>query len=105
MHVTRLEADRLLAEGRVEEAEAYMEIRRQFFLENGYLIRKLNQAYFAFHGSYAAEPGGAADSAGAALGEQLRKLKEKTLSYAQFMRLVAWRWRLDQFQALFQTFN
>jgi len=46
MHITRLEVDRLLADREIKEAEDYMETRRIFFWENGYLIRKLNQAYF-----------------------------------------------------------
>jgi hypothetical protein len=102
MHLTRLEVDRLLAAGQIDQAEDYMESRRLIFWENGYLIRKLNQAYFAFHGSYAADPGGASSAEGADLGSQLRELKEKAPSYAEFMREVAWRWRLDQFQALFK---
>ena len=53
MRATRLHADELLAEGRTETAEAYMEMRRLVFVENGYDIRRLNQAYFAFHGTYA----------------------------------------------------
>ena len=101
MHLTRLEVDRLLTAGKINEAEDYMESRRVIFWENGYLIRKLNQAYFAFHGSYAADPGGASNAEGADLGRQLRELKEEAPSYAEFMREVAWRWRLDQFQALF----
>ena len=105
MHTTRLEADRLLAEGGIEEAEEYMEQRRIFFWENGYQIRRLNQAYFAFHGSYAADPGGAASEEGVDLGQELRELKSRTPSYQQFMRLVAWRWRLDQFQELFANSN
>jgi hypothetical protein len=60
MRETRVNTDRLLAEGKIEEAEAYMELRRRVFVEHGYNIRKLNQAYFAFHGAYAAEPGGGA---------------------------------------------
>lgn len=52
MRRTRLVVDRLLAEGRVDDAERYMEARRQLFVANGYPLRKLNQAYFAFHGSY-----------------------------------------------------
>ncbi|NOQ39056.1 MAG: hypothetical protein GQ562_01955, partial [Anaerolineales bacterium] len=102
MHITRLEVDRLLADKEIEEAEIYMETRRLFFWENGYLIRKLNQAYFAFHGSYAAAPGGAADAEGVDLGSQLRELKANAPSYAAFMREVAWKWRLDQFQILFE---
>jgi len=105
MHITRLEVDRLLVKGEINKAEAYMENRRFFFRENGYLIRKLNQAYFAFHGSYAAAPGGAADAEGADLGSQLRELKANAPSYAAFMHEVAWKWRLDQFQRLFEENN
>ena len=103
MHMTRLEVDRLLKEGKIKEAESYMESRRGIFWENGYQIRRLNQAYFAFHGSYAAEPGGAAGEEGVDLGAELRKLKQQTPSYREFMRLVAWKWRLDQFQDLFDA--
>jgi hypothetical protein len=53
MHATRVEADRLLAAGKIDEAEAYMESRRQVFVQHGYSIRRLNQAYFAFYGAYA----------------------------------------------------
>ena len=105
MHITRLEVDRLLAEGMITEAEEYMEERRIFFWDNGYQIRRLNQAYFAFHGSYAADPGGAAGQEGVDLGQELRDLRSRTPTYREFMRLVAWRWRLDQFQALFGTPN
>lgn len=60
MRETRVNTDRLLAEGKIETAEAYMEARRRVFVENGYPIRKLNQAYFAFYGAYASDPGGGA---------------------------------------------
>jgi hypothetical protein len=102
MHITRLEVDRLLEEGAITQAEDYMEERRIFFWENGYLIRKLNQAYFAFHRSYAADPRGATDGEGADLGEQLRELKSRATSYRSFMRQVAWRWKLEQFEGLFE---
>ncbi len=71
MRITRVTVDELLAEGKIEEAEAYMEARRVFFWENGYLIRKINQAYFAFYGAYADQPGGEAgeDPVGAAVRE------------------------------------
>ncbi|MCK6579597.1 MAG: hypothetical protein L6Q98_16000 [Anaerolineae bacterium] len=58
MHETRVTVDALLAEGRVAQAEAYMEERRRLFVENGYLIRKLNQAFFAFYGGYQSESRG-----------------------------------------------
>jgi hypothetical protein len=53
MHRTRLNTDRLLAEGKINEAEWYMEFQRRYFVDNGYRLRRLNQAYFAFHGAYA----------------------------------------------------
>ena len=62
MHETRLNADRLLAEGKIEEADVYHSAGALPW-DNGYHIRKLNQAYFAFHGAYAdssGQPGGAA---------------------------------------------
>ncbi len=57
-----LEADRkpTEAEAKIVEAENYMDQRRQFINSHGYTIRKLNQAYFAFYGAYADQPGGAA---------------------------------------------
>ena len=57
MRETRVRVDELLAGGKVEEAESYMEARRQHFWDNGYRIRKINQAYFAFYGAYADTPG------------------------------------------------
>ncbi len=70
MRETRIRVDELLAEGEIEQAEVYMEERRQEFVANGYHIRKLNQAYFAFHGAYADEPGAAgADPVGPAVRE------------------------------------
>ncbi|MBL8154731.1 MAG: hypothetical protein JNM70_11155 [Anaerolineae bacterium] len=62
MDTTRRQVDVLLAEGKVVEAEAYMEERRRLFVENGYVIRKLNQAFFAFYGGYQA--GGTAGAGG-----------------------------------------
>jgi hypothetical protein len=70
MDETRRHVDDLLGAGKVAEAESYMEERRRLFVENGYLIRKLNQAYFAFYGGYQAggTPGiGGADPIGPAI--------------------------------------
>jgi hypothetical protein len=94
MHETRVRVDELLAQGRIEEAEAYMEERRIFFWENGYQIRKLNQAYFAFHGAYADEPIGAAgeDPIGAAV----RKLRALSPSLAAFLNRISWMWSPQQ---------
>ncbi|HQW52209.1 MAG TPA: hypothetical protein PL082_09145, partial [Tepidiformaceae bacterium] len=37
-------------------AEALMEEKREYLGENGISIRKINQAYFAFYGTYADSP-------------------------------------------------
>lgn len=97
MHATRVTADELLAAGKIEEAEAYMEARRLVFWENGYRIRKLNQAYFAFHGAYADLPGGAAgeDPVGAAV----RELRAQSPSLATFLNRMSWLWTFEQLQA------
>ena len=56
MRVTRLRLEELLADGRVADAEAYLEERRLAFVANGHQLRKLNNAWFAFHGTYADSP-------------------------------------------------
>ena len=96
MHETRIHADALLAEGKIEEAEAYMEARRQVFLKNGYLLRKINQAYFAFHGAYADAPGGAAGED--PVGPAVRELRAQSDSLADFVNTMSWMWSFEQLQ-------
>lgn len=100
MHTTRVEVDRLLAEGKIDEAEDYMEARRQFFWENGYLIRRLNQAFFAFHGAYADSPGGAAGND--PVGPAVRLLREKSNSLAGFLKTIGGMTRFSQLQEAIQ---
>ena len=86
MGKTRLQVDELLANGDYLAAEQYMESQRQVFVENGYHLRVLNQAYFAFHGSYAT--GGASSSP---IGAQLQELQRKTPDdIAEFLHTVRW---------------
>lgn len=103
MYETRVRVDALLLQGRIEEAERYMEQRRRVFWEHGYRIRKLNQAYFAFYGSYAAAPGGAAgkDPVGPAVRQLWRRMKDprrflvavrRVTSLEELQRLVAEGW-------------
>jgi hypothetical protein len=98
MRETRVMVDDLLAEGKIEEAEAYMEARRQIFWEEGYHIRRLNQAYFAFYGAYADEPGGPAgeDPVGAAV----RELWARIGSPVEFLRTIAW---MNEYKDLLDT--
>ena len=56
MHDLRVQVDVLLEAGKVDEAEAAMENKRLFLADHGITIRKLNQAYFAFYGTYADTP-------------------------------------------------
>ncbi|HEX9839932.1 MAG TPA: hypothetical protein VGA72_11320 [Anaerolineales bacterium] len=100
MHTTRVKADQLLAENKIEEAETYMEARRQLFWENGYLLRKLNQAYFAFHGAYADVPGGAAGED--PVGPAVRALREKSDTLADFVNTIA---QMTSFEQLQQAIN
>jgi hypothetical protein len=96
MHETRIHVDVLLAEGKIEEAEAYMEERRQIFLRNGYLLRKINQAYFAFYGAYADTPGGAAGED--PVGPAVRALREQSASLADFVNRISWMSNFEQLQ-------
>lgn len=57
MHDTRVTVDDMLAQGQITQAESYMEQQRLILAAHGYFIRKLNQAFFAFYGSYADQPG------------------------------------------------
>lgn len=96
MRITRVTVDKLLAEGKVAEAEAYMEERRRFFWEHGYPIRKLNQAYFAFYGAYADVPGGAAGED--PVGPAVRTLRERSASLAEFLNRIAWMTSFEELQ-------
>jgi len=83
MRHTREVVDQFLALGRVEDAEEYMEIRRLLFVENGYAIRTLNQAYFAFHGSY-----GTGAAATSPIGPKLEELRSLTPDVRTFLETV-----------------
>lgn len=96
MRITRENVDAMLEGGKIEEAEAYMESRREFFWENGYQIRKLNQAYFAFYGAYADVPGGAAGED--PVGEAVRTLRDQSPSLAAFLNRISWMSSFDQLQ-------
>ena len=87
MHTTRVHVDELLATGKIDQAETYMEQRRQVFWDNGYPIRKLNQAYFAFYGAYADVPGGAAGED--PVGPAVRALRARSNSLTAFLKTIA----------------
>ena len=84
MRETRLKTEELLAQGRIVEAEAYMEERRLYMAANGRFIRKINQAFFAFHGSYAADPASISP-----INDQLEQLRSRSDSLEEFLKGVA----------------
>ena len=76
----RLRAEELLAEGDIAGAEAFMESERQALAESGYRIRRLNQAYFAFHGNYAEGPGASTE-----VPDGVRLLRDRSASLGEFL--------------------
>ena len=85
MRVTRERVDELLAAGSIAAAEEYMEARRREFVANGYYIRRLNQAYFAFHGAYATTGAAGVNR----IGQQVAELRRRSPSLAAFLRTAA----------------
>ncbi len=98
MQRIRRRVDHLLAAGQVEEAEAYMESERAKLVEQGYNLRRLNQAYFAFHGVYALSPA-AVDP----LGPQIRQLRAESPSLKAFLDQVGWLNSFDDYQLWLNT--
>ena len=84
MRELRLDVDRLLAEGKVVEAESLMEERRRFLADHGHFIRRINQAYFAFHGLYADTPASISPT-----GPKLEELRRRSDSLGDFIRTAA----------------
>jgi hypothetical protein len=100
MHATRVQVDDLLSQGKIDEAESFMEEQRKIFWDNGYQIRKLNQAYFAFHGAYADVPGGAAGSD--PVGPAVRELRARSNNLAEFIKQIS---RMTSFEQLKDALN
>ncbi|MFC1990856.1 hypothetical protein ACFLU9_01735 [Chloroflexota bacterium] len=84
MREIRKAVDEYLARGELEQAEAFMEQKRQYLSANGYYIRKLNQAYFAFYGTYADRP-----TSISPIGVELKKLRSQSDSLRDFLETAA----------------
>lgn len=84
MREIRIAVDEYLAQGEIELAEEFMEEKRQYLLSMGYYIRKLNQAYFAFHGAYADEP-----TSVDPIGVEMKELRGQIDSLKEFLNTVA----------------
>ncbi|MFC1930753.1 hypothetical protein ACFLXJ_00895 [Chloroflexota bacterium] len=84
MRNIRRAVDSYLAQGEIEQAEEFMEQKRQFLATKGYNIRKLNQAYFAFHGAYADRP-----TSISPIGRELKELRNQSASLKDFLEKAA----------------
>jgi predicted nucleic acid-binding Zn-ribbon protein len=84
MREIRRAVDKYLARGEIEHAEEFMEQKRQYLASMGYYIRKLNQAYFAFHGTYADSP-----TSVSPIGVEMKELREQSASLKDFLDTVA----------------
>ena len=101
MYETRIKVDALLVNGAIDEAEAYMEARRLIFWDAGYAIRKLNQAYFAFHGSYADQAAGPAGED--PVGNAVRALRAQSNSLEAFVRQLAYVTSVEELMKISQN--
>jgi len=95
MHGTRLRTDELLAAGDIEDAERYMEERRVELNSHGYNVRKINQAWFAFHGTYADSPASVSPVA-----SQLEQLREQVPEVGELVKLLRGVPSFDGYQEL-----
>jgi hypothetical protein len=84
MREIRHTVDEYLARGEVAAAEQFMEERRQYLAGKGYYLRKLNQAYFAFYGTYADSP-----TSISPIGLEFEKLREQSASVKDFLGRAA----------------
>jgi hypothetical protein len=84
MRNIRREIDEYLARGEIEQAEEFMNQKQQYLASKGYYVRKLNQAYFAFHGTYADRP-----TSISPIGVELRKLRSQSVSLKDFLETAA----------------
>jgi len=84
MREIRKTVDNYLAQGEIEQAEEFMVQKRQYLASMGHYIRKLNQAYFAFHGTYADRP-----TSISPIGLELKELRSQSASLKDFLNTVA----------------
>jgi len=84
MREIRKTVDKYLARGEIEQAEEFMEQKRQYLASMGHYIRKLNQAYFAWHGTYADRP-----TSISPIGLELKELRSQSASLKDFLNTVA----------------
>jgi hypothetical protein len=75
-----------------------MEERRLYILSNGYYIRRLNQAYFAFYGTYASSP-----SSVNPIGDMLWDLRDRSGNVTDFIELTSGIKNMDDLHNLYEN--
>ena len=96
MKETRKTVDLLLKNNNISKAEKYMEERRKNLENEGILIRKINQAWFAFHGTYTDSP-----TSVSPVFSILKKIQEDTENMKEFIDILK---NIDSYQQ-FLTIN
>ena len=83
MRQIRQNVDADLAAGQIDQAEQYMDEQRDYLQTQGYYVRKLNQAYFAFYGTYA-------DTAAYAdpIGKAIQDIRNQSSSLKYFLNKI-----------------
>jgi hypothetical protein len=84
MRSIREQVDKYLAAGEIDAAEQFMQQKQAYLAANGYYIRKLNQAYFAFYGTYADSP--AYENP---IGNTINQLRAQSASLKDFLNTVS----------------
>ena len=87
----RARAEALLSSGHVAAAEAAMEEGRKDLESRGYRFRRLNQAFFAFYGSYTEGPGASQE-----IPDRLRELRLSSTSINELLARVGQIVTMDQ---------
>jgi len=93
MRDTRFIVEQMLSDGMVDQAETYMEDRRLVLENEGFYIRKLNQAYFAFYGSYGNNPASISP-----INDEVVKYRKSFRSVGDFIKQVAKFSTYEEFQ-------
>ncbi len=100
MRETRQRTEELLDEGKIAEAEQYLKERWWFLRLRGFGLRKLNQAYFAFYGSYAASAASVSP-----IGAQLAELRQRFPGVGGFLKAVATISNYDEYLELLERYG
>ena len=93
----RLDVDELLKSGKINQAEKQMESARAELESKGFYVRKINQAWFAFNGTYADSPASSSNidqeiesfiDSQESLGDAIKKLR-KVKNFEEYKNLIS----------------